>query len=323
MYFEGPEKKLEVVFEGSKSLLSLPESFWKELVALAGAQIIKSYESFDHKAYLLSESSLFVWADQLTLITCGQTTLIKTVPYLIKELGIDKIKGLFYERKNEYYPNRQASNFYDDVLKLSESVSGESLQFGRTDHHHICMFSSSKSYAVDPTDVTLEILMYGVKSPLALEMKKKSKFRNNERLSLDLQKHFEFDHWSDHWFEPEGYSLNLSHQSIYKTFHLTPQGDESFLSYETAGISVESIKSECEKIVKLFDPEGFDVMVFVPKNSDTSFESHTLTFNGFSKAHSSFADIKTGYRVDFLSYEENLKPQKPAKTLDIKAYFGG
>lgn len=92
-YFEGPEKKLEVFFSAAVtggSFRGFPQSVWSDVLANAHCSILHAVgnEAFD--AYLLSESSLFVYPHKLVLKTCGTTTLLAVLPRLLTladELG--------------------------------------------------------------------------------------------------------------------------------------------------------------------------------------------------------------------------------------------
>mmetsp|Transcript_32238 Transcript_32238/g.95929 ORF Transcript_32238/g.95929 Transcript_32238/m.95929 type:complete len:407 (+) Transcript_32238:82-1302(+) len=86
--FEGPEKKLEVYFRTS---VSQPSGFrqygaeaWSELLSLAACTILNQRSNDHCDAYLLSESSLFVFADRVILKTCGTTTLLLVLPRLLE-----------------------------------------------------------------------------------------------------------------------------------------------------------------------------------------------------------------------------------------------
>ena len=62
MFFEGSEKKIEVVFQDSlESLRQQPTSTWETLVEKSGAKILSKISNDKMDAYLLSESSLFVY----------------------------------------------------------------------------------------------------------------------------------------------------------------------------------------------------------------------------------------------------------------------
>ncbi|MDE2291761.1 MAG: adenosylmethionine decarboxylase, partial [Elusimicrobia bacterium] len=80
MFFEGAEKKAEIVAApGTGSLRALGRPFWEGVIAAARAKILSALSSPACDAYLLSESSLFVWDDRALLITCGRTTLVPAV----------------------------------------------------------------------------------------------------------------------------------------------------------------------------------------------------------------------------------------------------
>jgi S-adenosylmethionine decarboxylase len=57
-------------------------------------------------AYVLSESSLFVWPFKMMLKTCGTTTLLRCLPRLLKYtalLGLE-LEWVGYSRKNYSFP---------------------------------------------------------------------------------------------------------------------------------------------------------------------------------------------------------------------------
>ena len=102
MFFEGSEKKLEMVL--SSTCENMRTKNWSPVVAKAGAHIVSHFSSATCDAYLLSESSLFVWDHRLTMITCGKTTLVDVTLELFNEYGIHQIESLIFERKNEFFP---------------------------------------------------------------------------------------------------------------------------------------------------------------------------------------------------------------------------
>ena len=100
MYFDAPEKKCELRVEGgSVCLRSLGRSFWEEVIRKSRAQILSCVSNKQCDAYLLSESSLFVYDDKCLLITCGQTDLTEAILYLVTEIGKEKVRMLIYERE--------------------------------------------------------------------------------------------------------------------------------------------------------------------------------------------------------------------------------
>ncbi len=87
MEFEGSEKKLEIIFNSDTNLLKAEQSVWDAVVKKANATILSMIENDQQKAFLLSESSLFVWSDRILLITCGQTSLISSVQEILKHFS--------------------------------------------------------------------------------------------------------------------------------------------------------------------------------------------------------------------------------------------
>ena len=79
----GPEKKLEVYFsrgDDNSGLRRFQHDVWSDMLADAACTIIHQESNKDFDAYLLSESSMFVYPDRLILKTCGTTTLLLALP---------------------------------------------------------------------------------------------------------------------------------------------------------------------------------------------------------------------------------------------------
>jgi hypothetical protein len=78
--FEGPEKTMEVVFRADvgapEGLRSLSRNQLDELCTKARCSIMSSISNSYMDAYVLSESSLFVYRHRLVMKTCGTTTLL-------------------------------------------------------------------------------------------------------------------------------------------------------------------------------------------------------------------------------------------------------
>ena len=89
----GPEKLLEVWFAPTAKdlgpakptgLKAVPEEIWKDMLDLVNCQVLSIVGSDDVDAYLLSESSMFVWPHKLILKTCGTTTLLSGLPRILE-----------------------------------------------------------------------------------------------------------------------------------------------------------------------------------------------------------------------------------------------
>ena len=68
-FFEGPEKKLELVTTPEAgSLRDLGSGVWRKVVEASGATILSELQNDHCTGYLLSESSLFVYDDWCVMI---------------------------------------------------------------------------------------------------------------------------------------------------------------------------------------------------------------------------------------------------------------
>lgn len=88
--FEGPEKNLELDFRRRNSKTVENSSFrvvsqnrWSDILSHAQCSILSRIENESLTAFLLSESSLFVFDEKIILKTCGRTTLLRTIPSLL------------------------------------------------------------------------------------------------------------------------------------------------------------------------------------------------------------------------------------------------
>jgi S-adenosylmethionine decarboxylase len=162
-FFEGPEKKVEVVVDGRfGSLRGVPKMRWYGVVEAAGAAVLSEISSAECDAYLLSESSLFVFDDHITMITCGQTRLVEAVVALLDFVPADDVALLMYERKNENFPEHQPTSFAEDATRLSQHFAGTAYRFGDEHSHCVHLFHTKRPCRPDSDDTTLEILMHGL-----------------------------------------------------------------------------------------------------------------------------------------------------------------
>jgi S-adenosylmethionine decarboxylase len=294
MFFEGSEKKLEMIIEPSRpSLRSWGDEVWAEVVAQAQAQILSKISSDHCDAYLLSESSLFVWDDRLTMITCGQTTLVQAALDVYKRLDRSGVRTLIYERKNEYLPQLQHSDFFKDIEVLRSVVPGKAFRFGDADEHHLYLFHMDNQYTPGAKDTTLEVLMYDLQG-VANQVFNCSGMTTDEirsRTKVDqILPGFEVD---DFVFDPCGYSLNALKGNTYFTIHVTPQEVSPYVSFETNIKMEESYLPLIRRVLEVFQPTCFDTVIFCP-NSLAPFE-----MKGFQQKTVVQEDLACGYNVNF------------------------
>lgn len=259
--FEGSEKKLEIIIN-SLNLREFPRSFWEEVVSKSKASILSDRRSSKIDAYLLSESSLFVWEDRLLMLTCGTTVLSEAALFLVEKLGVKNIDVLLFQRKNEHFSHLQNTTFYDDVKELRRQIDGRCLRFGPKHEHHNFIFHSLVPYNASSDDQTTEILMYDIQGEAKdfLLSPHQSKEKVREFFTFkELLPGFIFD---DFVFDPCGYSLNAIKDSFYCTMHVTPQESSSYVSFETNLHLDDKTRSLFNQLIKKLEPLSFDTIVY-------------------------------------------------------------
>ena len=180
--FEGPEKLLEVWFSPSPNALppnvkenglkAVSPSTWEGMLDLVNCKVLSIVKSDHVDAYLLSESSMFVFPHKIILKTCGTTTLLLGLRRMLRIAAVDAgfpfhnaaslddiqvaatPHRVFYSRKNFLFPDRQAGphkSWKEEVKFLDDTFeNGSAYMVGRmnADHWYLYMTSPTNS---DPT----------------------------------------------------------------------------------------------------------------------------------------------------------------------------
>ena len=145
-HFEGVEKRIEINFrvaaDDSKKdsgeiipvaggLRCLPRAALDVCMTAAECEIVsvRSNEMFD--AYVLSESSLFVFADKIVLKTCGTTRLLSAVDPILELAALNEHVKLFpcsvrFTRSTYLFPEEQREHHvsFADECEFLESRFG-------------------------------------------------------------------------------------------------------------------------------------------------------------------------------------------------------
>ena len=267
MVFEGSEKIIELgVQSGSPSLRHLPYAFWQTLVASAGADIISCVKNDACDAYLLSESSLFVWDGRIRMLTCGATLLSNALVLFIERLGAESIAYATYQRKNEYLLQPQIRSFDQELAYITQTIAGKGYRIGQLDSHHHYLFTangeaqSSKSQVRAKPLASIELLMYHLRGPLAEYFRSPQQTVEGIRDALQLSSMFIDFEFDDHLFSPYGYSLNGIKGDRYFTLHITPQEQNSYCSFETNLTDKDLPADVLEHFLLKLQPERWDLI---------------------------------------------------------------
>jgi S-adenosylmethionine decarboxylase len=178
--FEGPEKLLEVWFAPSADALpegtaknglkAVPAETWEGMLDLVNCKVLSVVESEHIDAYLLSESSMFVFPHKLILKTCGTTTLLLGIRRILRIAAVhagfpawgslDSVKAaatpyrVFYSRKNFLFPDKQLGphrSWKDEVKFLDDNFSGGSAYMvGKMNGDHWYLYLTSPNPDLTP-----------------------------------------------------------------------------------------------------------------------------------------------------------------------------
>lgn len=299
MFFEGAEKKAQIHVDTEKiSLLDdIDNQFWQALVHCCNAQILSSINNEYCKAFLLSESSLFVWHDRLLILTCGETQLVNSIEYFIQHLGKDKIKQLTYQRKNEYFAHAQPSCFADDIKKLSKYLKGNIYRFGELDGHHNYLFTYDHNFIAIAENKSYEYIAYQISNTASKLLTTSGISAREIRQFLGLDSLLPGFLIDDYVFSPYGYSLNAIKNATYLTIHVTPQSNSSYISFES-NIDLITVAPLLNEIIK---PLSFDLLSY--NEFDFTHKTHKIsnTQHYISKTLEQ-KKLSNGYQVNFANF---------------------
>ncbi|KAF2269455.1 S-adenosylmethionine decarboxylase [Lojkania enalia] len=180
--FEGPEKLLEVWFASGATdlpgrahplgLKAVPAESWEKMLDLVHCKVLSVVRSDHVDAYLLSESSLFVFPHKVILKTCGTTTLLYGLPSLLEiaalEAGFPHIAAqplngiaaaatpyrVFYSRKNFLMPDQQRGphrSWRDEVRFLDQRfLGGSAYMIGKMNGEHWYLYITGPDTRLTP-----------------------------------------------------------------------------------------------------------------------------------------------------------------------------
>lgn len=306
--FEGSEKKLEIILKTpDKKIRDNTDNQWNDVVNDSRSHMISFMNTPYLDAYLLSESSLFVWNDRVLMITCGKTTLINSVPGILNIIGKENVSHLFYERKNFLFPTEQITTFHEDSESLKNWYPGTLKRFGPEKGDYVDVFYTTHEKTPGDDDRTLQVLMTDL-SPRLMEIFSQASGTRQKDVEDEsgLRDIFPKDAIIDGYlFTPCGYSANSIYENHYATVHVTPEPAVSFASFETNLVTPET-KEQIKSLLHIFAPKRFSVML------TTSKEKHNLGFHDsllFDHAYTTrFSEMKkeleSGYMVSFTNYEK-------------------
>lgn len=142
------------------------------MLDLVNCKVLSIVESEHVDAYLLSESSMFIFPHKLILKTCGTTTLLSGLPRILEIAALvagfphvlaNQIVGtgtaakpyrVFYSRKNFLFPDRQRGphrSWRDEVKSLDKLfLGGSAYMIGKMNGEHWYLYLTEPNTILTP-----------------------------------------------------------------------------------------------------------------------------------------------------------------------------
>lgn len=242
--FEGPEKTLEVCFTPGVGdplgCRALSAQSLDTMLAEARCRIVSKLSNAHLDAYVLSESSLFVYPHKLVIKTCGKTTLLRCLPQLVdltEGLGL-QLEWVGYSRKNFQFPQDQPIASFEeelDYLKAHKGLAfdGHGYLLGPITGDHWFVYVSDRCERPAASERTVNIMMFDLDENVEEHFFSRPGEDSATRMTTALSGVLGDDAVDAHAFQPCGYSMNGLNGDAYTTVHVTPQRASSYASYET------------------------------------------------------------------------------------------
>ncbi len=302
--YEGPEKKLEIILSSPlPGLRSDADGRWESVVKASRAEIISKVSTDFMDAYLLSESSLFVWENRILLITCGKTAPVNALPLLLAIAGKDTVAFLCYEQRNFVFSGVH-SEFERDVAEISRWFPGKCFQLGTAGHDYVNRFHFSSVTKKMEHQSVFQVLMHDPDAgAMQIFWRKENGSAAQARSLSGLETLCDPDmRTDDHLFSPCGYSLNSIKEKDYLTVHVTPQPVSAYVSFETS--IAENWHQLLGKMLRIFRPARFSLLLNTGMYQEKfpSFEAVESAVQEYTAADRSLYESEWGYSFIFLNY---------------------
>eukprot|EP00752_Nemacystus_decipiens_P012149 g10768.t1 len=281
--FEGPEKTLEVCFKpgigSTAGCRALTRPSLDRMCSRAKCTILHQISNDYLDAYVLSESSLFVYPHKVVMKTCGTTTLLRCVATLLKaafeEQGL-VLEWMGYSRKNFTFPGDQLfphSSFQQELqylgahAHLEKRLDGAGYVLGPVTGDHWFVYIADKCDRPDytATDRTINMMMFDMHPETAKHFYKEACPTGREMTKktgiAELVPGAVVD---DCAFDPCGYSMNAILYDSYYTIHVTPEESCSYASFETNN-PFKSYRSIINNVLNVFRPKRWVLTMVADK----------------------------------------------------------
>lgn len=336
--FEGYEKRLEISFfepglfsdPDGRGLRSLTKSQLDDILTPAECTIVSSLSNENVDSYVLSESSLFVYAYKIIIKTCGTTKLLLSIPPILKlaEALSLNVRSVRYTRGSFTFPGAQPyphRNFAQEVAILDNyfgKLGSGSMAYimGGSDKEQKWHVYSASADSVSPCDsvYTLEMCMTSLDREKSLVFyKEQSGSAAVMTVNSGIRKILPDSQICDFEFEPCGYSMNSVEGAAVSTIHVTPEDGFSYASFETVGYDLEvvNLNKLVERVLACFQPTEFSIAVHVDSARKSFEQSCLLDVKGYCRKERSHEGLGMGGSVVYQKFMKTYDCGSPRSTL--------
>jgi len=327
-FFEGPEKTLMLKFGTSHlvqgSLRNLPDEAWRDVMHKMGIAILSKVETSHHNgssttrgtegdtgctAYLLSESSLFVYHDRVVFKTCGLSSPLRGLslfldvargPAASADVGLEQVlysHPAFMRQEEQSAPHRS----WDDEVAFLKALfpAGVERRLGTPDHGTDIFAANFATESTTPW-VVAEIYITDLEQPTA-----QTSFARESKATISaFWNATSPDKTDEFYFEPSGYSANLLHGNAYATMHASPQPSVSYISHATNVLmSSQELQQMVDRTVML--ARGRHIGVFLFAFSPAKLLALPMATDGYIHSGAWEAD-GPGFQTSLLSLTKAL-----------------
>jgi len=304
-FFEGAEKRLEVDFaetsrSSKKGMLNISREKWEKVLSTVNCLIMSTSSTEECEAYVLSESSLFVYAKKILIKTCGNTTLLECLP-LLTDLASEenlKIDYVTYSHKNFLSPELQKPDyrsFEAEIDLLNKTFPGHGHILGPItgDRWFIYVADMSRNPAEkDEAEQTIEIIMSQLDRNSMKNFYRNVASDGNVSERTGITDIIPGSDINDELFDPCGYSMNGLLGRYYSTIHITPEPAFSYVSYES-NFATASYNEIIKRVLNIFKPGKFIISVFTDAAAKCgeSNKAYDTQIPGFRREFSNTCDF--------------------------------
>lgn len=243
--FDPFERRLHIRF-AQAGICDVSTETWREILRPAGVGILSEVRLGTSRAYVLSESSLFIRSDEVILVTCGRSNIVQALAGILQHEP-PPIDAFMFEARAAEKTSAAERRFAADSERLGGLLPA-ALGSRTFSDHEACFYFTARCSATTCRTETTRALMHGPrKDPCSESVHVSLRTKLRPMLGEFVQ-----DDWR---FEPSGYSANFLGRFGSACMHYSPDA-ANYLSFELSA-PVTSARSDLADLVSVLEPQDW------------------------------------------------------------------